>query len=80
VIYDGDLAQALGAITARSVIMPSRTDLYFTPEDSEIETAQMPNASYRPIESIWGHRAGNPTFNPADEAALREAVADLLGG
>jgi homoserine O-acetyltransferase len=80
VIYDGDLAQALGAITARSVIMPSRTDLYFTPEDSEIETALMPNASYRPIESIWGHRAGNPTFNPTDEAALRDAVADLLGG
>jgi homoserine O-acetyltransferase len=79
-IHDGDLARALGAITARSIVMPSRTDLYFTPEDSEIETAQMPNAEFRPIESIWGHRAGNPVLNGEDEAVLRQAVADLLGG
>jgi len=77
-LYNGDLEKALGAITARSTIMPSRTDLYFTWQDSEIETGQMPNASFRPIESIWGHRAGNPALNPEDEAVLRDAVADLL--
>lgn len=79
-IYNGDLEKALGAITAQSTIMPSRTDLYFTWQDSEIETAQMSNAEFRPIESIWGHRAGNPTLNPDDEAVLRNAVADLLPG
>ena len=79
-IYNGDLERALGAITARSIIMPSRTDLYFTPEDSALETAMMPHAEYRPIESIWGHRAGNPSLNPADEAVLRQAVSDLLRG
>lgn len=79
-IYNGDLERALGAITARSIIMPSRTDLYFTPEDSALETAMMPHAEYRPIESIWGHRAGNPALNPADEAVLRQAVFDLLRG
>ena len=77
-IYGGDLDAALGAITARSFIMPSLTDLYFTPEDSEAEAARMPNAEYRPIESIWGHRAGNPALNPEDEAQLRSAVRDLL--
>ena len=77
-IYNGDLAVALGAITARAIIMPSRTDLYFTPEDSKIETAMMPNAELRPIESIWGHRAGNPVFNAEDEITLRQAVSDLL--
>jgi homoserine O-acetyltransferase/O-succinyltransferase len=77
-MYNGDLTQALGAITARSIIMPSRTDLYFTPEDSAIETAMMPHAEFRPIESIWGHRAGNPAMNPVDERALQKAVADLL--
>ncbi|MBS0126784.1 alpha/beta fold hydrolase [Thetidibacter halocola] len=79
-LYGGDLKRALGAITARSIVMPSRTDLYFTPEDSALETAMMPNAEYRPIESIWGHRAGNPVFNPEDEAVLRKAVCDLLEG
>jgi homoserine O-acetyltransferase len=77
-IYNGDLTAALGAITARTIVMPSRTDLYFTPEDSEAETALMPNAEFRPIESIWGHRAGNPTNNKEDEAFLRQAVQDLL--
>ncbi|MYM56832.1 alpha/beta fold hydrolase [Thalassovita mangrovi] len=78
-IYQGDLPRALGAISARSFIMPSRTDLYFTPEDSRLEAEMMQNAEFRPIESIWGHRAGNPALSPADAAFLREAVSDLLG-
>ena len=77
-LYNGDLAQALGAISARAVIMPSTTDLYFTLADSEIETRLMPNAELRPISSIWGHRAGNPLQCAEDEAALRAAVRSLL--
>lgn len=76
--YKGDLTAALGAIQARAMIMPGSHDLYFTAVDSERETALMPNAEFRPIESIHGHRAGNPTHSPADEAALRTAVATLL--
>ena len=77
-IYKGDLELALGSITARSIIMPSATDLYFTTHDSAAETALMPNAVLREIDSIWGHRAGNPNLNPTDEAVLRKAVDDLL--
>lgn len=77
-LYEGDLDRALASIRARAIIMPGRTDLYFTPEDSALETERMPNAELRPIESIWGHRAGNPLFNPEDEAAIREAVRELL--
>jgi homoserine O-acetyltransferase len=76
--FNGDLAAALGAITARSIIMPSTTDLYFRVADSEAETAMMPNATLRVIESIWGHRAGNPVQCPEDEAVLKGAVAELL--
>jgi len=76
-IYKGDLTKALGAIQARAIVMPSRTDLYFTATDSEAETRLMPNAEFRPIESIWGHRAGNPTTNPEDRAFIRKAVDDL---
>ena len=77
-VYNGDLARALGAITARAIIMPSTTDLYFTLADSEAETRLMPNAELRPISSIWGHRAGNPLQCPEDEATLRTAVEALL--
>jgi homoserine O-acetyltransferase len=77
-IYGGNLEAALGAITARAIIMPSTTDLYFPLADGEAETRLMPNAELRPIESIWGHRAGNPVQCTEDEARLRGAVQDLL--
>lgn len=76
--YKGDLDAALGAITARTFVMPSTTDLYFTVTDSEIDVARMPNAELRPIVSDWGHRAGNPAQHEPDEAVLREAVKELL--
>ena len=43
------------------------------------KTRLMPNAVFRPIHSIWGHRAGNPIQCPEDEAMLRSAVRELLG-
>ena len=46
--------------------------------DSEAEAAKIPNAEYRPIESIWGHRAGNPIECDVDRAFLRDAVHELL--
>jgi hypothetical protein len=72
-IHRGDLEKALGAITARTLIVPSVADLYFTAEHAEIEAKQMPHAEFRPIRSIWGHRAGNSMLNPEDEAVLRRA-------
>jgi homoserine O-acetyltransferase len=77
-LFEGDLDAALGAISAKTLIMPGRTDLYFTPEDSEAEAARMPNAEFRPIASIWGHRAGNPIESDEDRAFLRGAVHGLL--
>ncbi|MEQ9121773.1 MAG: alpha/beta fold hydrolase [Alphaproteobacteria bacterium] len=76
-LYQGDLNRALGAIRARAMIMPSRTDLYFTPEDAEAEARRMPNAEFRPIESVWGHRAGNPIGHAPDRDFIRRAVEDL---
>ncbi len=77
-VFRGDLDAALGAITAPAIVMPSTTDLYFTLDDSRVETALMPNADLRPIRSNWGHRAGNPQHSPEDEAAIRQAVHELL--
>jgi homoserine O-acetyltransferase len=76
--FGGDLAQALGAISARAIVMPCRTDLYFPPEDSENEVALMPNAELRVIPSVWGHRAGAPGTDPADIRFVDQAVRDLL--
>jgi homoserine O-acetyltransferase len=77
--YQGDYQRALAAIQAQTLVMPSLTDLYFTPEDCAAEAAQIPHAKYQPIPSIWGHRAGNPYQNPADATFIRMAVQEMLG-
>ncbi len=75
--YGGDLDHALGAITARAVVMPCEYDAYFPPSDSHAEVARMPNAECRPINSIWGHMT---LWNPADQPFFDAALRDLLEG
>ena len=77
-VFRGDLDAALGAIRARTLIMPGSMDLYFTPEDSELEARRIRNAIYRPIPSIWGHRAGNPVRSPEDEKFIANTIQGLL--
>ena len=76
--YRGDYKRALSSIQAKTLVMPATTDLYFTPEDCAMEAAIIPHAFYKPIPSIWGHRAGNPYQNPDDEAFIHLAVEELL--
>jgi homoserine O-acetyltransferase len=76
--YKRDFPAALRAIKAKAIVMPSRTDLYFPPEDSEIEVAHMPNAELRVLESVWGHRAAAPGTDPRDIAFFDAAIRDLL--
>ncbi len=77
-LYGGDFAKALGAIKAKAIVMPGKTDLYFPPEDNELEVTHMPNAELRPIDSIWGHLAGGPGFNPPDAKFVDDAMKELL--
>jgi homoserine O-acetyltransferase/O-succinyltransferase len=76
--FHGDLDAALGAIQALTLVMPGSHDMYFTPEDIESQAGRIPRAIYRPIRSIWGHRAGNPAKNPTDEKFIAAAVRELL--
>ena len=77
-LYDGDFCLALRSIKARALVMPCRTDLYFPPEDSEIEVGLMANAELKVIPSIWGHSAGALGLNKTDAAFIDEAIKDLL--
>ncbi|MGI6856593.1 alpha/beta fold hydrolase [Mesorhizobium sp. 1B3] len=76
--YRGDSKKALGAIKAKAYVMPGRTDLYFPPEDSEFEVANMPNATLIPFESIWGHFAGGPGTSPEDVKFVDGMLKELL--
>jgi homoserine O-acetyltransferase len=77
-LYGGDLGKALGAITARALVMPGATDLYFTAADSEAEVRQMRNAELKPIPSQWGHRAGSNAYDSADLRFVEDAIGALL--
>jgi homoserine O-acetyltransferase len=77
-IYQGDYYKAMSSISAHTIVMPATTDLYFTLEDCAAEAALIPHVEYRPLASIWGHRAGNPYDNPRDAAVIREVVHELL--
>jgi len=77
-LYRGDYKKALGAIKAKAYVMPGKTDLYFPPEDSEIEVANMPNAELVTIPSIWGHFAGGPGLNQPDVDFIDSKLKELL--
>jgi homoserine O-acetyltransferase/O-succinyltransferase len=76
--YDGDFEAALGAIQARTIIMPSSTDLYFPAEDSRLEVKRLRRGELRVLESKFGHVAGGPERVAEDTAFVESAIRDLL--
>lgn len=58
--YNGDFEAAMKGIKAKALVMPAKTDLYFPPEDSEIEVKNMREGvgELKVFPSIWGHWAG----------------------
>lgn len=51
----GDLAAALGRITAKMYVMPVDEDMFFPPRDCEAEQRLTPGAELRTLHSIAGH-------------------------
>jgi homoserine O-acetyltransferase len=77
-LYGGDIEAALGAITAKAILIPCTNDLYFPPEDNAIEVRSMPNAELRPYESPWGHCVANPGNDPGFERFLDDCITSVL--
>ena len=75
--YDGDLTRALGDIRATTFVTPGERDLYFPPENSAWEVAQMPNAELHVIPGVWGHFS-EVGIDPDCSEFLRRTVRELL--
>ncbi len=74
----GDLAAALGRITARTTIMPISTDLFFPVEDVAAEQALVPGSTLRIIEDVHGHASLfglGASYAGQVDAALSELLA-----
>ena len=74
----GSLPKALGRIKARVLVMPSRTDMYFPPEDSQEEVTHLKRGELRVIESIWGHMAGGGGGTRADDDYVKAEIKRFL--
>ncbi|KAG8213963.1 Alpha/Beta hydrolase protein [Butyriboletus roseoflavus] len=74
---NGDLGKSLGAIKAKGLILPCKTDLYFPPEDSENEMRYLKYAKLIVIPSIWGHMAGGGS-NSEDVKFLHSEIKKFL--
>ena len=76
--YNGDFPKALASIRARAILIPCTTDLYFPPEDNEIEARYMPRAEFRPFASVWGHAVPSGNRVPEFHRFLDAAVAEIM--
>jgi homoserine O-acetyltransferase len=74
----GDLPKALGRIKAKVLLMPSRTDMYFPPEDSEEEVKHLKHGQLKVIDSIWGHIAGGGSGTKEDNDFIKLQVQKFL--
>ena len=75
--YGGDVRTAMAAITAKCLVMPSATDLYFPVADSENEVELLRRGELRVIPSDWGHCAGGG-MNLDDTLFIDDALRELL--
>ncbi len=73
-----DLAAALSAIRARTAVVACNRDLYFTVDDMAADAAAIPGAELHALDSLLGHRAGNPHSSPTEQQQLRRIVDQLL--
>ena len=53
--HGGDVAAALGSITAATTVVSFTGDLFFPPEDVKADADRIPGATYRELGSVWGH-------------------------
>ncbi|MEM9591005.1 MAG: alpha/beta fold hydrolase [Pseudomonadota bacterium] len=75
--FDGDIDAALGAITAKTLLMPCMTDLYFRTADSEDELQHLEDARLLEIPSIWGHMSAAGQHE-VDTQFIDQALKSLL--
>lgn len=75
---NGDLAAALGRVTAKVFVMPIDEDMFFPPRDCEPEQKLIAGSEFRPIHDVHGHLglfAVDPGFIPQVDKHLSELLA-----
>ncbi|KAI1214213.1 Alpha/Beta hydrolase protein [Annulohypoxylon truncatum] len=74
----GSLEVALSKITAPVLLLPCRTDQYFSWTASEKEAQLLPNGKCEIIPSVWGHVAGSG-MSIRDKEWIDSKIKDFVG-
>jgi len=77
-LYNGDFKAALNAIRAKTIVIVCDNDLYFRPEDNQIEIEHITGGELRIYESPWGHCVASPGNDAEFEKYLDQAISELL--
>jgi homoserine acetyltransferase len=75
---NGDWRKALEGVTARVMVMPSKTDQYFSVDDGEMEAKCLKNGKFNAIPTIWGHIGGGGA-NAVDTKWMDGEISQFLG-
>lgn len=75
-LTDGDLAAALGEITARTTVAAFSHDDWFPAADCRAEQELIAGSSFSLIDSVWGHYAWGITN--AEIAQIEQIIGELL--
>ncbi|RDL31372.1 Uncharacterized protein BP5553_09581 [Venustampulla echinocandica] len=75
---DGSYVKALEDITGRVLVIASRRDYYFSPEESAIELNYLKLGTLEILETIWGHAAGTGACKE-DSEQIDRMIATFLG-
>lgn len=76
---EGDWRRALEGISARVLVMPSKTDQYFDWRDGEEEMRYLKHGVFAPIPTIWGHIGGGGA-NPEDVKWMNQRLEEFFSG
>ncbi len=73
----GDLAAALGRITAKTFVMPISEDMFFPVRDCAAEQALIANSELRVVDSVSGH-LGLFSLEPSYMEQIDQLLGELL--
>ncbi len=73
----GDLAAALGRITATTLVVAFSHDMFFPPADCEAEQRLIPDSEFRIVDSLQAHFAMF-CLAPSDREQIDACISDLL--
>ncbi|NKB65212.1 MAG: alpha/beta fold hydrolase [Gammaproteobacteria bacterium] len=76
--YGGDFQSALTEIQANTIVIACDNDLYFPPEDNQLEIQWIKRGELRVYQSLWGHCVASPGNDIEFTRFLDNAINELI--